>query len=298
MCSLSNIITGLRKKMKVVRNIKELREQISLLKKNGKTIGFVPTMGALHDGHLSLVDLAKKHSDNVVVSIFVNPAQFAPHEDFDKYPRHEEDDIRKLSSKDPSIIYLPTKNEMYSENFDLKISTGNIGKELEGIARPHFFDGVALVVTKLFMQVQPDIAVFGEKDFQQLHVIKKLVKQLDMPIKVIGAPIIREKSGLAMSSRNAYLSEDQSQISSKIYLVLKNIKEKIENNSSIDSAIKWGKEELLNQGLTKVDYMELRDSQTLEKVTIINSPVRLLTAVYSGQTRLIDNIEVLPSIYS
>lgn len=284
--------------MIIARSIKELRQQVRSLKEKCKTIGFVPTMGALHDGHLSLVDLAKKHSDNIVVSIFVNPAQFAPHEDFDKYPRQEEADINKLQKKDVSIVYLPSRDEIYPKGFDVKISVGEIGKELEGITRPHFFDGVALVVSKLFMQVQPDIAVFGEKDFQQLHVIKKLVRQLDMPIEIIGAPIIREKSGLAMSSRNAYLSDEQSKISAKIFAVLNKIKEKIENKSGIKESINWGKEELIKSGVTKVDYIELRDSETLKKITEVKSPARLLTAVYSGQTRLIDNIEILPSIYS
>jgi len=271
--------------MKIITNKTELQNAITTLKKQGKTIGFAPTMGALHAGHMSLYDIAKQNADIIVASIFVNPAQFAPNEDFDSYPRREQEDLDKLEKQGVDIAYLPKKEDLYPECFDLKISVGKIGQILEGVTRPHFFDGVALVVTKLFMQVTPDVAVFGEKDFQQLHVIKQVAKWLDMPIKIIGAPIVREASGLAMSSRNLYLCHEQRKIASSLYKTMCDIKNK-------KITIEQAKKDLIKSGFDKVDYLELRDANTLYEQTSSTQESRLLAAVYIGSIRLIDNIEV------
>ena len=276
--------------MQIIHTPKELREVISTLKNSGQKIGFTPTMGALHAGHLSLVDTAKEHCDKIVASIFVNPAQFAPHEDFDSYPRQNEDDIEKLKSRGVDIVYLPEKRAIYPEGFDIKISVGKIGQILEGVARPHFFDGVALVVTKLLMQVQPDIAVFGEKDFQQLHIIKKLAKGLDIPVEIIGTPIMREKNGVAMSSRNLYLSEDQMQQASNLYKTLKQIRDAINSGTTPDDAIQKGQENLLVKGFDEISYIELCDADTLAPISKETTSRRLIAAAYLGGIRLLDNI--------
>ncbi|MDA0781743.1 MAG: pantoate--beta-alanine ligase [Rickettsiales bacterium] len=269
----------------------DLRNVVARFRKEGKKIGFVPTMGALHEGHLSLVDIAKQSADIVVVSIFVNPTQFAEGEDFDKYPRTIEDDKKKLQTKNVDIVYLPSKEEMYPQGFDIKISVGQIAKELEGVTRPHFFDGVALVVNKLFMQVQPDIAVFGQKDYQQLHVIRKLVAAFDIAVKVIGADIVREKNGLAMSSRNRYLSDEKRELAANLYRIMNEVANNIKKGSSFEKALYWGKEELQKAGFTKVDYLEIRNPQTLLKTDSL--PARLLAAVYLDEVRLIDNIQIV-----
>lgn len=276
--------------MELVESKSSLRSVLNQLRAEGKTVGFVPTMGALHDGHISLVDIAKKNADVSVVSIFVNPSQFAANEDFDKYPRTIESDIKKLEASGVDIVYLPKKEEIYPEGFAVKISIGEIGKELEGVTRPHFFDGVALVVAKLFMQVQPDKAVFGQKDFQQLHVIKKLVADLDMPVEIIGAEIIREKGGLAMSSRNSYLSHDDREIAKRLFETMCEVSKMIKSGVSFADSIKKGEQELIKKGFSKVDYLQIRNPMTLVKTDIY--PARLLAAVYLGGVRLIDNMEI------
>lgn len=278
--------------MQIIRTKEELRAVASALKLQGKKIGFAPTMGALHAGHLSLIDIAKAKSDIVVVSIFVNPAQFAPHEDFDKYPRTEQSDLERLKAASVDIAYLPTRSEIYSENHALKIAVGAIGQELEGIARPHFFDGVALVVNKLFMQVQPDVAVFGEKDFQQLVIIKKLVQDFDIPVEVIGAPIMREEDGLAMSSRNIYLSADKRAVAANLYKTLLAVKERLLSDKGVAEALAWGREELIKSGFEAVDYLELRSAKDLSNLTNIQEPARLLAVARLCGVRLLDNISI------
>lgn len=277
--------------MLIIRKKSELSNYICGYKKEGKTIGFVPTMGALHDGHLSLVSIAKKQSDIVVVSIFVNPAQFAPHEDFDKYPRQEEVDLKKLDNSGVDIVYLPSKEEVYPEGFSTKISVGDVGKTLEGVTRPHFFDGVALVVTKLFNQVSPDIAVFGEKDYQQLSIIRKLVADFNMNIQIIGAPIIRENNGLAMSSRNSYLSEAQKNSASALYRSMQYIRSEIIKGNDVKAAITVAENDLIKAGFDKVDYIAVRDKNSLLEPAL-NSDLVILAAAYIGGVRLIDNLLV------
>jgi len=268
----------------------ELKQVIAGYRTDGKKIGFVPTMGALHDGHLSLVELAKQNADIVVVSIFVNPTQFGEGEDFDKYPRTIEDDLKKLEAVGVDVVYLPTKEDMYPDGFSLKISTGEIGQQLEGVTRPHFFDGVALVVTKLFMQVTPDVAVFGQKDFQQLHIIRKVVSDFDIPVEILGGNIIREEDGLAMSSRNRYLSEDERKIAVSLNKIMKDVIAKLRAENDFAEVLQWGQEELLKCGFSKVDYLEIRDAESLSRTNLL--PARLLAAVYLGGVRLIDNMAV------
>lgn len=278
--------------MQVIKTRSELRKAVNNYRKNGKTIGFVPTMGALHDGHVSLVKIAKNKADIVVTSIFVNPVQFAPHEDFDKYPRNEQSDLEKLTASNVDIAYLPDRNEMYDDGAETRISVGSIGQKLEGVARPHFFDGVALVVTKLFMQVVPDIAVFGEKDYQQLAVIKKLVRELDIPVEILGAPICRESDGLAMSSRNVYLAEDKRKLAVNLYRILNEVKEKLRNGGDVTKTLLWGSEELLASGFEQVDYIELLHADKLIPMKILQNPARLLATARIAGIRLLDNIEV------
>lgn len=277
--------------MQVIRTKSELRKTIVEFRKQGKTIGFVPTMGALHDGHLSLVDIAAGKADIVVMSIFVNPAQFAPNEDFDKYPRNEKSDLAKLQGKRVDIVYLPSIEEVYVPGASVAIAVGSIGKELEGVARPHFFDGVALVVTKLFMQVMPDFAVFGQKDYQQLVVIKKLVRELDINVEIIGAAICREGDGLAMSSRNVYLSPVQRAVAQNLYKIMNLVKEKIIAGGDVAAALKWGAGELVKSGFESVDYLELRSADTLMPVSS-GGNARLLAVARLGGIRLLDNIEI------
>lgn len=282
--------------MQIIRTKADLKKTISTFNKSGKTIGFVPTMGALHDGHLSLVDIAKSRSDIVIVSIFVNPTQFAPNEDFDKYPRNEQSDLEKLSARLVDIVYLPSVTEVYSDHSSISLSVGDIGNELEGAFRPHFFGGVALVVTKLFMQVAPDIAVFGEKDYQQLIVIKNLVRELDIPVEIIAAPVCREKDGLAMSSRNVYLSADNRIIAANIYKTLLTIKEKLLLGNEVEQSLQWAKSELLAGGFDQVDYIELRDAKTLMPIVAAQQVARILVAARISGVRLLDNIEVRPTL--
>lgn len=257
--------------MIIARTIEELGAALTPFRKNNKTIGFVPTMGALHDGHISLVDLAKKHSQCVVVSIFVNPTQFAPHEDFNSYPRTENDDAQKLKSAGVDVLFSPTESVIYPENRESLVKAGKAALGLESDFRPHFFDGVVNVVSRLFLAVKPNIAVFGEKDWQQLQVIREMVKQLSLPIHIIGAPIARDSYGLALSSRNAYLSPDDLNIARKLNIILR-IAAKTKDTDT-------AKQALLQIGFNKIDYIEIRDD-------------RILAAAWLGKTRLIDNIDM------
>lgn len=278
--------------MQIIRTKKELRDAIKILRQNGKKIGFVPTMGALHKGHLSLIELARKHADKVVASIFVNPLQFGKGEDFDRYPRTEKEDILKLSQVDTDIVFLPEVKEIYPEGFCTEVRITKNTEILCGAFRNGHFDAVATIITKLLMMVLPDIAVFGEKDYQQLHIIRKLVLDLDIPVEIIGAPIMREVDGLAMSSRNAYLSETDRKIAPEIFQMLSMLRDRLRNGGKLGNLMDWGINCLKNKGFTSVDYLEARDSVTLELISDINRPARIFVAVWLGKTRLIDNIEI------
>lgn len=247
----------------------ELNDQITAWKADGLRVGFVPTMGALHEGHLSLVDLARSHTDKVVVSIFVNPTQFAPHEDFDSYPRDVQNDAEKLTPRGVDLVYLPTTETMYPDGMASNIKAGAPADGLETDFRPHFFDGVVNIVHRLFEQVRPDLAVFGEKDFQQLQVIKDMVHGQKMNIEIVGGEIARDAHGLALSSRNAYLSDAEREVARKLNVILR------------DTAITDKTQALLDAGFDKVDYVALKAEWS-----------RILAAAWIGKTRLIDNVAV------
>lgn len=275
-----------------VRDLSALRAAVSGFRYKGLRIGFVPTMGALHDGHLALVRHAKTLSDVVVVSVFVNPKQFAPHEDFDRYPRTEDKDAQLLESVGADLLYLPSVDLMYPAVFASSVHVEGPARELEGTFRPQFFDGVATVVMKLFNQVQPDVAIFGEKDYQQLQVVKTFVRDLDMPVNVVGMPTVREADGLALSSRNAYLSSEERQTAARLIVELNAVAEAVRSGGDREKALNTAKANLLAAGFGPVDYVELRDADTLTMADAQSPNLRLLAAAWLGKTRLIDNIAV------
>lgn len=264
----------------------------------GEKIGFVPTMGALHDGHLSLIHEAKKTADKIVVSVFVNPKQFAPTEDFSSYPRTEEDDLAKIAAAGGDVAYLPGADIMYPDGYQTVVTVPKIAAPLDGTSRPHFFGGVATVVAKLFGQVRPDVATFGEKDFQQLLVIQQMVADLNMGIDVQGAPIIREADGLAMSSRNRYLSAGERAIAAHLNQIMRATTARLAEGAAVRPTLDGAWHDLEAVGLAPIDYFELRRVPTLDPVG--DSPlaladqasVRLFAAVMLGKTRLIDNMPV------
>ena len=280
-------------KPQVIRAVAPLRAWVSRVRAKGETVALVPTMGALHKGHLALVRLAHRRADHVVVSIFVNPTQFGPTEDFSSYPRTWDADIAALSQLSVDAIWAPNIASMYPEGFATRIVPG--GPAIAGLEdkfRPHFFGGVATVVAKLFTQVAPDIAVFGEKDFQQLRVVTRMARDLDLPLRVIGAPTVREKDGLAMSSRNAYLSADERTIAPTLYRLLQECAAQLKIGQSLAELLGEGEAEIERAGFS-VDYLEARHAETLAKIaTIADGPVRLLVAAKLGRTRLIDNVAV------
>jgi len=277
-----------------VASVRALRKRIADWRTAGASIGFVPTMGALHEGHLSLVDRARQAADRVVASIFVNPTQFGPNEDLDAYPRPLACDARLLAERRCDLLFAPPVGEIYPPGFATSISVGGVTDGLCGADRPGHFDGVATVVCKLFNQVTPDIAVFGEKDYQQLLTLKRLVRDLDMPVEIIGAPIVREASGLALSSRNQYLSADQRRIAAALSQTLRQTAKRLTGGADIASQCAAGAAALLAAGFNSVDYLELRDADTLEPISALARPARLLAAARLGSTRLIDNWPVLP----
>jgi pantoate--beta-alanine ligase len=277
----------------VVETIADLRARIAGWRNDESArIGLVPTMGALHEGHLSLVREMKARTDRVMVSIFVNPAQFAPHEDFDRYPRNMKDDLAKLATTRADLVFAPGVAEMYPHGFATRIEVAGPSAGLETDFRPHFFGGVATVVAKLLIAAMPDIAIFGEKDYQQLLVIRRLTVDLGLPIEIIGGAIVREPDGLAMSSRNAYLKPDERRIAGKLNLVLKDLAARARSGETIPSAEAAGKTALLEAGFNSVDYVAIRDAETLEKIETLSRPARILAAAKVGATRLIDNFGV------
>ncbi len=279
--------------MKIIRTKQALKDAIRRLRAEGKTIGLVPTMGALHDGHISLTGVARQHVTAIVTSIFVNPTQFGPQEDFSRYPRTENQDIDMLEKTGVDIAYLPSAEEMYPAGCVTQIHAGSISEALCGAFRPGHFNGVATVVAKFLLQAQPDIAVFGEKDYQQLHIIRQMVADLDIPAQIIGAPIMREEDGLAMSSRNRYLSISERKIAALLYRVLQETANTLRAGQKKQGEIlELAKRQLLQSGFSKVDYMELRNAETLRPTEHAIPPVRLLAAAYLGITRLIDNIPI------
>jgi pantoate--beta-alanine ligase len=280
----------------VLRTVAELRTQVRNWRAAGDRIGLVPTMGALHTGHLELVRLAKSRCRRAVVSIFVNPTQFAPHEDFDRYPRDEAGDLAKLASVGCDLVWSPERTEMYPEGFATRIVPAGAAEGLESDFRPHFFGGVATVCCKLFTQVMPDIAVFGEKDYQQLCVVRQMVRDLNLPLEIVGLPTVREADGLAMSSRNAYLSAEQRQAAGAIYRVICKVAETAAQGGIVAASVAEGNAALAAAGF-KVDYLEVRDAETLAHPAPGSlRPLRVLAAAWLGKTRLIDNVGVVPTL--
>jgi len=284
--------------MEIVRTERDLRKVTWSWRGAGDRIVFVPTMGALHEGHLTLVRLAKKYGERVVVSIFVNPTQFAPGEDLEAYPRTEKEDSRLLKAEGVDMIYIPNPKTMYDVHHATAVKVGGVAKGLETDYRPTFFDGVALVVTKLFNRVQPDTAIFGEKDYQQLATIRRLVDDLDMPIKIIGAPIARDAQGLALSSRNAYFDETGLTLARKLNVIMKKCAADMRDGQHVDMATNAAKDALLKAGFSSVDYVEVRspNSLTVLEGGYLDGPARVLVAAHcpnQGQSvRLIDNFPV------
>ena len=276
----------------VVRTIAELRARVRGWHTAGETVGMVPTMGALHAGHLALVEAALAGNDRVVVTLFVNPTQFAANEDLGSYPRTEATDRIKLARLAPDLLFVPNAAEMYPRGFDTAVTVGGPSAGLETDFRPTFFRGVATVVAKLLLAGQPDRAYFGEKDFQQLLVVRQLVGDLSIPTEIVGRPTLREPDGLAMSSRNAYLSAEDRARAPKLHEVLEQVASAIHSGEAPDRALERGRTDLEDAAF-KVDYLELRNALTLAPPTDQgNEPLRLLVGARLGKTRLIDNIPV------
>lgn len=279
----------------IVRTVAEMREHVRAWKAAGQRVALVPTMGALHQGHLSLIRLAQQHADRVIASVFVNPKQFAPHEDFDAYPRGEAADAEKLASVGCDLMFAPNAAEMYAPGFSTLITVSGVSEPLEGAARPQFFGGVATVVAKLFIQSQADVAVFGEKDYQQLQVVKRMARDLDIPIEIIGAPTARAEDGLALSSRNAYLSADERVAAVALPSAMKAVAQAVASGGRIDDAEAAAVQALEAAGFRQVDYVEVREASDLSRLgpgPIGDAQGRILVAAWLGGTRLIDNMAV------
>jgi pantoate--beta-alanine ligase len=276
----------------VASGITQLREILAGWRAAGERIALVPTMGALHEGHLSLVRAAQAAGARVVVSIFVNPAQFAPNEDFAAYPRDPASDAQKLADVQTDLIFAPGAAELYPQEFSTAITMGGPAAGLESDTRPHFFGGVALVVAKLLIAAQPDIAIFGEKDYQQLLVVRRLARDLGMAVEIIGAPIQREGDGLAMSSRNVYLGMDERRIAGTMNVILMDAVTRLRTGAAIGAVEAEARDALKRAGFDAVDYVAVRDAENLEPIRNIHAPARILAAARIGRTRLIDNMAI------
>ncbi|MCJ9429248.1 pantoate--beta-alanine ligase [Kordiimonas marina] len=276
----------------VVHTVADLRAQVSAWKSEGLRVGLVPTMGALHHGHLSLVDAIAGHVDRVVVSIFVNPTQFGEGEDLDKYPRQMEADRKALSDTPASLIFAPTVEEMYPGGFASTVSVKGVTEGFEGALRPGHFDGVATIVTKLLMQCGPDVAIFGEKDYQQLAVIRRFVADLDIPVEILGGALIREPDGLAASSRNAYLSEDERRVAGRFNVILKDLVTAVEAGKDLRTAEAEAGKKLIEAGFDTVDYVSIVDPDSLAPLESHDRAARVLAVARLGGVRLLDNMAI------
>jgi pantoate--beta-alanine ligase len=287
---------GLEARVQIARTIADLRKALAAWRKAGECIGLVPTMGALHAGHLALIAAARGSCDRVVATIFVNPKQFAPNEDLDAYPRRETADLGVLRSGATDLAFLPTVEEIYPPRFSTVVRVEGLTEGLCGAHRIGHFDGVATVVTKLLLQSLPNAAFFGEKDYQQLLVIRRLVRDLDIPVRIEGVPTVREPDGLALSSRNVYLSPAERRIAPELSRILRSIAARlVDAPAAVARELGRGHAELLAAGF-KVEYLEIRDAETLATLPdVVTSPSRVLVAVYLGGTRLIDNIPITPA---
>jgi len=280
----------------IVQSVLRLRAQVSAWRERGASVALVPTMGALHDGHISLIRLAKIQADRVVASVFVNPRQFGVGEDFEAYPRTELADAQRLTEAGCDLMYAPPAAEMYPDGFSTTVSVRGVSEGLCGAARPGHFDGVATVVSKLLIQVAPDVAIFGEKDYQQLAVIRRLTRDLDLTPKIIGTPIARASDGLALSSRNAYLDDAQRARAPRMYRVLTEAALALSAGDPVERVQAAARAALDACGFDQVDYLEVRIADTLQPPPDgpITRTVRVLAAVRLGRTRLIDNVAAEP----
>jgi pantoate--beta-alanine ligase len=278
----------------LARTVAALRAQVRAWRTTGERVALAPTMGALHDGHLSLVQLARQRAQRVVVSVFVNPTQFAPHEDFDTYPRSEARDAELLASAGCDLLFAPTVEEMYPDGFATTVTVSGVTEPLDGAARPGHFAGVATVVSKLLNQCGPDVAVFGEKDYQQLQVIRRLVRDLDLPVEILGAPTARAPDGLALSSRNAYLTPAERAIAPSLARTLQAACADLRSGTPVADAEAAAVAGLAAAGFRKVDYVEVRAAGDLSRLGPgpVKDPARILAAAFLGKTRLIDNFAV------
>jgi pantoate--beta-alanine ligase len=276
----------------ILRTIADLRHTVAGWRRSGDTVGLVPTMGALHEGHLTLVKRAREQCGRAVVSIFVNPTQFGPNEDFTRYPRDLEGDAAKLATVGADAIFAPQVAEMYPEGTVTTVTVAGLTEGLCGPFRPGHFQGVATIVTKLLLQCLPDAGFFGEKDYQQLQVIKQMVRDLDIPVRIEPVATFRESDGLAMSSRNAYLKPQERALAPLVYKVLTSVAAEMKDGGSATSATARGKQELLQAGFARIDYLDAVDAVTLKPVERAERPARIAAAVFLGQTRLIDNVAV------
>jgi pantoate--beta-alanine ligase len=276
----------------VIRSAAALRERVAAWKRSGMLVGVVPTMGALHDGHLSLARAARSQSDRVIVTIFVNPMQFNNPEDLKKYPRDEAHDLALLEAERVDVLFAPGPEEVYPDGFASKVSVAGVSEPMEGQFRPGHFDGVATVVTKLFGMTQAGRAFFGEKDWQQVQVVQRLVRDLNIPIRVIPCPTIREADGLAMSSRNVRLTAEERAMAPALHRAMLGAAEAIRSDVGPEGALEAARAEILSAGFSAVEYLDLRDAATLAPVEGLSRPARLLAAAMLGAVRLIDNIAV------
>lgn len=284
--------------MQIIRDPRALTSAVKTLKEGGESLALVPTMGALHAGHMALITEAGKHADRVSASIFVNPMQFGAGEDLGRYPRQEEADAAMLEAAGCDLLWLPTSQQIYPEGFATSVRVAEVSERWEGEARPGHFDGVATVVAKLLVAVAPDFALFGEKDFQQLAVIRRMVADLGLPVEIVGVPTVRDTDGLALSSRNAYLSGDERSLALALPRGLEKARARIISGDPVGPVLAEAKQSLVDAGFLKVDYLALVDSATLEPLSIPHGEMRLIAAATIGGTRLIDNVRVVSDTVS
>ena len=282
--------------MKIVRTISDLRNSVTSWQQDGDKVALIPTMGSLHEAHLALVDAGLERCQKAVVSIFVNPKQFGPSEDFKTYPREESRDLRLLEARGVDLVFLPSQEEMYPPGFSVNVDVLNFSNKLCAIGRPGHFAGVATVCTKLLLQCMPDIAVFGEKDYQQLQLIKQVVADLNINVDILGIPTVRERDGLAMSSRNVYLSAEERVLAGKINMILSSTADKLSGGAVLIDELRNAHLKFTTLVGIAPEYLQLCDANDLSMIETLVKPARLLTAIKIGETRLIDNWPVSPEL--